>query len=122
MNMSFSKFLLSVLAVTLVAGQIPYGYLYCTLMKRPLDSNMLHCCKARQSDRSPSIEGSSKFQVRHIEKKTTDGFDHRPGVHAAVGQYVQASQDCPMAARFLIRQPANLPSPDIVLDQRNLRI
>jgi hypothetical protein len=115
--------LVVVLIIVFAAGQVPYGYLYCSLMKRALDPEMRRCCQGRHSSGGVSVVSAARLQIMHVEKKTTEGSERLPDVRATITPGVPASMAFPAASPFpLMYRPANPPLPDIVLEQRNLRI
>jgi len=118
-----SNILLTALACVFLAGQIPYGYLYCTAMKQALDARMLRCCSARQPDGGAAVSCPAEFRIRHIDKNTTDRSDERQHSFTERGGVFAAATDHPACdSLHTIFRPYNLPLPDIVIGQHNLRI
>ena len=123
MYMIRSKILLAAFACIFLAGQIPYGYLYCTMMKQRLDAQMLQCCPAHRPGAAAAVSCPAEFRIRHIDKNTTDRSDHRPHTLPGRGQVLEDATDCAaLGLHGIVLRSYNLPPPDIVVGQHNLRI
>lgn len=120
--------LYSLLSLTLLLGQVPYQSRFCRLMQRSIDAHMLQSCMKRHvaadNHHPRMVLSSSMMQI--LEKPILSTFqkDHHTDQGSAdIGTAIIFD---PTFLQLKLHRPMvddlQLPPPDIVLLNRNLRI
>lgn len=129
--MKTTRILSILLALTILTGSVPYGYAYCMMMKRTIDSTMQVRCNAHR-ETSPGLRAGVQYlslarsMIRFMSKSTTDSYEHSSdpvNVHAStILMLIDLPSDQPIGSTLPVRFEIEHPPPDIVIKILNLRI
>ena len=129
--MKITRIIPVLLSITLLSGSIPYGYLYCRMMKKVIDREIqVRCPSHRSSDQRSPKSGHALTPVRPymqlVSKSTTDTYEYRAEPAHLQSHALLTLSDfqlySPTRSDFSFRFEPERPPPDIVFELLNLRI
>ena len=129
--MKTTRILSVLLALTVLTGSVPYGYAYCMMMKRAIDSaTQLRCNPYREISqssgaRTPSLESATSMK-RFVSKSTTDSYEHRTDRVNILAFTILMPVDSPsnpsIGSSLSVRFEVEHPPPDIIIAILSLKI
>ena len=130
-SMKTNCILSALITLAVLTGSVPYGYAYCMMMERTVDSAMQMRCNSHRGTGQSSNAGmqsveSAKSMMRLVSKSTTDSYEHRSGPVNVQAFNILRLNDFPSIQPFgfglSIRFEIEHPPPDLVIEILNLKI